>query len=391
MEGADRRANERANPGCIPAPEIALKIEERMPGDVTDSGKAPPLMSQEPMNANAWLQRACEEEEQDRTHAALTAVDEALSLSPILAEAWRLKASLLLDMDRTQEALQTLEQATSTLPQDPGCWFERGAALVEEDPATAADCFTRVQQLAPDFPRVTANLGIALLKAGRFEEAVRALEAAVTRSPEEAHLWSHLGEAALAVHRCRQALDSFDRALALTPDDYVILGNRALALCHLSRPEPALACLERALELAPQEARLWAIRGLLMEQAMHPDEALAAFDRSLDLDPRDPDTWSHKAQHLLGRGRTEEAVRCRRQALMLSGRLKVWGLCLLDEANSPVPGTELRCETDLPPEAIAHRYLADLAGQGHQVDQDGLVDGRFRAALWEMSPEELPT
>lgn len=347
-------------------------------------------MTQEKIDAITWLEQARSKEEEEQAQEALIAVERALALDPELAEAWRLKASLLLDLDRTREALEALEEATSTLPGDPGCWFERGAALVECDPAAAAECFARTEELAPHHPRVQANLGMALLRADRAEEAVRFLEGATTSSPEEAHLWSHLGEACLATNRFRQALESFDRALALTPDDYVLLGNRALALCHLSRPEPALAGLERALELAPQEARLWAIRGLALEQAMRPDEALASFDRSLELNPRDPDSWTHKAQHLLQRGQAEEAVRCRRQALLLTGRLKAWGLCLLDESNRPVPGTELRCETDLPPEAIAHRYLADLTAKGHRVDQDGLVDGRYQAALWELPPGESP-
>ncbi len=347
-------------------------------------------MRQEDINAQTWLARARQEEEDERPEAALAAVDKALEGDPSLSEAWRLKASLHLDLEQEEQALQTLDLATQRLPQDAGCWFDRGAALVTSDPAAAAQCFAHARQLQPDMPRLAANLGIALLRAGQAEEAVGPLEAAVRESPDEAHLWCRLGEAALGAHRCQRAVECFDRCLALAGDDYVSLGNRALAMCHLSRPEPALKSLQRALELAPDQPRLWAIKGLALEQSLQHDEALEAFDRSLQLDPRDPDTWTHKAQHLFNRGQNEEASRCRRQALLLSGRLRAWGLCLLDEQGNQVPGSELRCESDLPPEAIAHRYLTTMAEQGHAVDEQGRVDGRFQAALWEIPAAETP-
>ena len=342
------------------------------------------MMSQEPLTAEAWLERAEAEEADDRPEAALEAVDQALSRDASLGQAWRLKASLLLDLDREDEALETLARATDALPQEAGLWFERGAALVGHHPDSAANCFARTRELDPTYPRVMPNLGIALLAAGRCHEAVGALEDAVRESPLEAHLWSRLGEASLGAQRCHRAVECFDRSLELAPEDYVALGNRALALCHLSRPEPALKTLEKAMELAPEEPRLWAIRGMLLEQAGQGEEALAAYDRSLELNPRDPDTWHHKAQYLQEHGRTEESVQCRRQAFVLSGRLKAWGMCLLDEKGQPVPGTEAGVETDLPPEAIAHRFLSSLLDKGHTVDDKGLVDGRFQAALWEI-------
>lgn len=343
------------------------------------------VSSSEVQTAVAWLERARAEEDRDEPEAALEAVERALALDPEEGEAWRMKASLLLDLERPEEAERTLAEATERLPEDAGCWFDRGAALVVRgEHHAAAECFERA--LERGHPRAAANLGRARLEAQEFGPALEALDRAVKEFPSEAALWARRGEAALGALQPQEALESFDKALDLAPDDYVSLGNRGLALARLSRPEPALESLERALALAPADARLWGNKGLVLEQLMREEEAVAAFDRALELDPNDPESWEHKAQHLMARGEPEQAAECRRRALRLQGRLKAWGLCLVDENSQAVPGSELGVESDMPPDGIAVQFLQMLARQGRQVGQDGVVDGKYRVAMWELPP-----
>jgi tetratricopeptide (TPR) repeat protein len=99
------------------------------------------------------------------------------------------------------------------------------AALDEEDPNRAIEHYRRSLALEPDDARVHYNLGIALQRAERLEEALRSYERAFELAPDAdrrsavKELSRHLGYVALGEGRGPEAIRLFERAAALYPDD----------------------------------------------------------------------------------------------------------------------------------------------------------------------------
>jgi serine/threonine-protein kinase len=84
------------------------------------------------------------------------------------------------------------------------------------------------------------NYGVALVNAGRADEAVRLLARGTARFPNEPFLWKNAGAAALAV-RDPHALEYLDRALELEPAMPEALGLRARARARAGDRAGALA------------------------------------------------------------------------------------------------------------------------------------------------------
>ena len=79
------------------------------------------------------------------------------------------------------------------------------------------------------------NLGLALERAGRVEEALSAYDEAIALKPDHAPAFNNRGLALLAAKRAAEALASFDRALAIDPNYADALSNRGLVLLELKR------------------------------------------------------------------------------------------------------------------------------------------------------------
>lgn len=116
---------------------------------------------------------------------------------------------------------------------------------------------------APERPRSTPELlqAAAMLAAGKDEEALAALEAAVERDPAVAHGWFQKG------------------------------------MLHLARHEwpDALLCLERAVQLDEMDPRAWVAKFYALERAGgRSAEAARCLIRAADLDPLFTQQWIAK-------------------------------------------------------------------------------------------------
>lgn len=114
----------------------------------------------------------------------------------------------------------------------------------------------------PEKARPHYHLGKALLQAGRDEEALREMRAAVLYSeastlPSE-HVYSGLAVALLATKHYDDAFSAATRALAFNPRDVYSLNTLGEVLFAKGEYRQAASFFERALERAPRDAAaLW--------------------------------------------------------------------------------------------------------------------------------------
>jgi hypothetical protein len=97
--------------------------------------------------------------------------------------------------------------------------------------------------------------GLAALRAGDAETAIRELHEAVRAAEQDAQAWAALGVALCQAQRGEDGLRALDRALTLTPAHAPFHYNRGKALEGLGRLHEARGAYQRAVELAPNHVQ----------------------------------------------------------------------------------------------------------------------------------------
>ena len=195
--------------------------------------------------------------------------------------------------------------------------------LQDEQSDFAIEWFVRAIQQGSPKPVYLWNLGAALQKQGRHEEALKALDKAVQLQPDNADLWKNLGEALIALARLDEAILSFQHALKLDPRHWAAANKCGLLLYQLKRFEEALAYFDLCDQLQPNRALTLQIRALTLSRLNRFEDALLDNQRAYELDPADPETCNNLGDVLLWLGRLDESLEWFDKALELKPDLVV--------------------------------------------------------------------
>ena len=143
----------------------------------------------------------------------------------------------------------------------------------EPDWANAEKAFRRAIELNPNLTAAYVYLAYAvLLPTGRFDEALRELDKAITADPLSPDPWEPRASALLYAGRYDQSIENCHRGLALDPNNTVIKQLEARALLLKGKVADAIAILEKGGEqFKGQLGYAYAISGRRAEA-----EALAA-------------------------------------------------------------------------------------------------------------------
>jgi Flp pilus assembly protein TadD len=182
----------------------------------------------------------------------------------------------------------------------------------------AAEQFREALAIAPGDVEAASNLGGALQRQDRFPEAEAVLRKALALSPRRGMLHRRLAIVLQFEARLPEALSEIDFALALAPDDAVALHVRGQLLDRLGRPGEARTALERSVEVAPlyTAARLTLARLLLHQGEV--DAAEREIARAIAAEPGNAEAHRGRARALLLRGREGEALDELRETLRLA-------------------------------------------------------------------------
>jgi Flp pilus assembly protein TadD len=126
-----------------------------------------------------------------------------------------------------------------------------------ENPMTqmkAVDEFRLALTLAPNSTRDRVNYGLALLRAGKVDEAIPELVKAQKEDPSIPHTWFNLAVAYKKQFQHPKAIEQFEGMLKLVPDDAVSHYNLGIELKLTGRADAALKEFESAARLNPNFA-----------------------------------------------------------------------------------------------------------------------------------------
>lgn len=126
---------------------------------------------------------------------------------------------------------------------------------------------------------------VALLRAGRVDEALRDLETALKLNPRSAHAYTNRAIALSIKGAQEQALADFDRAIELDPSFAAAHSERCLALLRMNRNEEGLRSCDAALQIAPHLLSTLLNRSTLYLRLHRLPEALGDVEEVLRYEP----------------------------------------------------------------------------------------------------------
>jgi tetratricopeptide (TPR) repeat protein len=142
---------------------------------------------------------------------------------------------------------------------------------------------------SPDAEIPRGMLGIALTKAGRFDDAEAAFHAVLKLNPDSANAHYNLGLALLKKGAAAAAIPAFEKALALTPDDTDAHRFLAIACAQVGRYEEALAHYRRHDRSSTASFDAYVNLGRDLENRGDPAGAIALYRHALARDPEQAD------------------------------------------------------------------------------------------------------
>ena len=245
--------------------------------------------------------------------AATTYVQMALYLRPDMDAGLMLLGVIMASAERYEEAV---EAYTAPTEGDALTWHLRlsaaGALAELERIDEAAELLRRMALERPERAEPLITLGDMMRSRSRWEDAVKAYDAALARIPtlDQRH-WTLLYARGIALERSKQwprAEADFLQALKLEPNQPLVLNylgyswvEKGLNLDH------AKTMIETAVEQRPDDGYIVDSLGWVLYQLGDFEGAAEHLQRAAELRPSDPVIIDHYADGLWRVGRREEA------------------------------------------------------------------------------------
>jgi len=170
----------------------------------------------------------------------------------------------------------------------------------------------------PRNARAHANLGVALRRLGRPQEAMQHYELSLNLKPEDPKTHNNMGNVLAELGRFEEAYAHYQTALRLRPEDAETHNNLgAFFLKIRNNPQKAVAHFEKSLSLKPYYPETHNNLGIAYYRLGRFSEAAAHFQQVLRLKPDAAETHNDLGSACYGLGRFDDAVRHYQKALQL--------------------------------------------------------------------------
>jgi tetratricopeptide (TPR) repeat protein len=160
-----------------------------------------------------------------------------------------------------------------------------GAALHTRDLKNEITLFQKVADTNPNFATNYINLGVALAREGRFEEAFQSYDHAAALIPGWSDLAFNRGNLFYRVGKYEEALSDFDSVLKNEPGDWEAALNRGNVLAALGRYDEAARSYRDALAANESSGKPLVALGVLAARDGEFNWALRLFTDAAEREP----------------------------------------------------------------------------------------------------------
>jgi tetratricopeptide (TPR) repeat protein len=157
---------------------------------------------------------------------------------------------------------------------------------VEFDPVEKElEMYRLALEILPTFHRARNNLGVALRRRGRVDEAIEQYRLAIEHEPSYPEAHSNLGTAYMHQGRTEEALEEFQVAAEHAGRDAYVHNRLGVAYLRLGRYPEAIEQFRKALSKEPELADAHFHLGECYRQLGNEKKAIAEFEATLEIDP----------------------------------------------------------------------------------------------------------
>lgn len=245
-----------------------------------------------------------------------TARDDLKTLLPFHAK-W-MKATAAYHAGRTSEGIDLLREVIAER-KDFDLAYTYLANFTKEQgrPKEAEAVLREAHENNPGSFRIMTAYGIAMIDAGRFDEAIDLLKKSLGIIDFDPETWNYLGVAYWNKGLYDEALKAYDQALSLDRNYAIVFNNRgSLYLSRFFKGRQAgdlaksAADFRKAVELDPKYSSAWNGLGVSLRQSGDIDGAITAWKKAVELKPDFGFALYNLGLGLLGRGDKAEALIC---------------------------------------------------------------------------------
>ena len=161
------------------------------------------------------------------------------------------------------------------------------------------------------------NLGRALERQGRLNEALMHFEQTFAIKPNDVDTLNELGCLLSKKERYAEALPYLESALILKPDFIELHYKIGKALLNLGRTDEAIRHYQAQLRYQPDHLASLQELGIALALKGDFDQAIIQFRAVLRYQPADPDAHFNLGKAFAAQGKTSEAIACLTEALRL--------------------------------------------------------------------------
>jgi tetratricopeptide (TPR) repeat protein len=230
----------------------------------------------------------------------------------------RSRASKLEEAKDFSGAAQIWQEFLGQHPNDHEAINELGIALVcagryEQALAT----FRQAIAIQPDFISAKTNAGVALRHLDKVHLALLQFQEVAEATPDDAIACFNLGTTLHLAEQYDDALIWLEKALALNVSHAESVLELGKVLAKLDRQEEAVQAYRRAIALAPDCIAALLNLAALLQEAERFDQAITLLQKVVALRPNECDGWLRLGIALRGAGRHAESLAAYRRALSI--------------------------------------------------------------------------
>lgn len=276
-------------------------------------------------------------------------------LLPAHPDLLNIAGTLRMNQGRLADAAGLFDQAVKAAPREPTFSFNLGLALARLGRDQEAETALRAALKAKrDFVAALFELGALLHRAGKLDEAEKNIRQVVKLTPGNAHAELALGAVLVDAGRPGEAETALRRGLAAAKEPRLkaqLCQQLAQALRRQRKDAEALAALDEAQRLNPALPGLARHRAETLQHLNRFDEAIAIFKQELARAPADPGLHMDYNALLYQLGRSDEFLKSFESApqsrdLLLGKAFLLAREKHFDEAHAIYAGLQARDPSD---------------------------------------------